>query len=63
MAQGLGTLLAIIHCGQFGADVTLEIWEGLHHVFQQHTEEFVSSRKALDASAEFLLRLFDNHHN
>jgi len=46
---------------QLGADVTLEIWEGLHHVFQQHTEELVSSRKALDASAEFLLRLFESN--
>lgn len=46
--------------GQLGTDVRLEIWEGLHHVFQQHTEGLISSHKALDASADFLLRSFEN---
>lgn len=37
-----------------GGKVSLDIYEGLHHVFQRSTEELPSARKALDAAARFL---------
>jgi epsilon-lactone hydrolase len=32
----------------------LEVWEGMHHVFQLNVEQLVSARSALDRAAEFL---------
>lgn len=37
-----------------GAAVTLELWQGLHHVFQLDVETLASSRRALDRAAAFL---------
>jgi acetyl esterase/lipase len=37
-----------------GGEVRLDIYEGLHHVFQRSTEELASARNALDAAARFL---------
>jgi epsilon-lactone hydrolase len=39
-----------------GADVRLDIYEGLHHVFQIAVDALPSARVALDAAAEFLSR-------
>ena len=38
-----------------GNDVLLEVWEGLHHVFQLNVEELESSRIALDRIGRFLM--------
>lgn len=40
---------------QQGAEVRLEIWDGLHHVFQLNVAELESSRIALDRVADFLI--------
>jgi len=37
-----------------GAEVRLEVWDGLHHVFQLNVVELESSRIALDRVADFL---------
>lgn len=37
-----------------GGEVRLDIFEGMHHVFQRSTDELASARKALDDSARFL---------
>lgn len=37
-----------------GGVVQLDIYEGLHHVFQRSTDALPSARKALDAAAQFL---------
>lgn len=37
-----------------GVDVRLEVWEGLHHVFQLNVQELASARAALDGAAAFL---------
>jgi acetyl esterase/lipase len=37
-----------------GGEVRLDIFEGLHHVFQRSTAELPSARRALDAAADFL---------
>lgn len=37
-----------------GGEVRLDIYQGLHHVFQRSTEELPSARNALDAAAQFL---------
>ena len=43
-----------------GNAVTLEIWEGMHHVFPSAVEDLVSSRRALDYASDFLVnRLSD----
>ena len=34
-----------------GGEVRLDIYEGLHHVFQRSTEQLASARRALDAAA------------
>ncbi|WP_431050026.1 alpha/beta hydrolase [Roseateles sp. L2-2] len=39
-----------------GTDVELQVWQGLHHVFQLNTQELASARLALDRTAEFLVR-------
>lgn len=39
-----------------GGEVSLEIFDGLHHVFQRSTEELPSARRALDNVAVFLSR-------
>lgn len=41
-----------------GASVELEIWEGMHHVFQLDVVHLESSRNALDNAARFLLSAF-----
>jgi epsilon-lactone hydrolase len=42
-----------------GVSVELEIWEGMHHVFQLDVAHLESSRKALDNAARFLRQAFD----
>lgn len=37
-----------------GSEVVLEVWQGMHHVFQLNTKELASARKALDNAAKFL---------
>jgi epsilon-lactone hydrolase len=37
-----------------GGTVRLEVWQGMHHVFQLNVEQLVSARRALDNAAEFL---------
>lgn len=37
-----------------GGAVTLEVWQGLHHVFQLNVAELASARRALDTAAKFL---------
>ncbi len=41
-----------------GANVTLEIWEGMLHTFQHCVEQLASSRRALDLASEFLIQQF-----
>ncbi|GEP07742.1 alpha/beta hydrolase [Methylobacterium oxalidis] len=41
-----------------GVPVRLEVWEGLHHVFQLDVAHLDSSRRALDRAAAFLRRAF-----
>lgn len=41
-----------------GVPVQLEIWEGMHHVFQLDVAHLESSRNALDRTADFLLGAF-----
>jgi acetyl esterase/lipase len=41
-----------------GVSVELEVWEGMHHVFQLDVEGIDSSRKALDRAARFLRDAF-----
>lgn len=43
---------------QAGVPVQLEVWEGMHHVFQLDVAHLESSRKALDRTAGFLLDAF-----
>lgn len=42
-----------------GVSVQLEIWEGMHHVFQLDVAHLQSSRDALDRAARFLLANFN----
>jgi epsilon-lactone hydrolase len=42
-----------------GVSVELEIWEGMHHVFQLDVPHLGSSRAALDRAASFLRNAFD----
>lgn len=37
-----------------GASITLEVWQGMHHVFQLDVKTLASSRRALDHAANFL---------
>ena len=37
-----------------GGEVHLEIFEGLHHVFQRQTADLSSARRAIDATADFV---------
>lgn len=37
-----------------GAKITLELWQGMHHVFQLNVKTLASSRRALDRAAAFL---------
>jgi acetyl esterase/lipase len=39
-----------------GAPITLELWQGMHHVFQLDVKNLASSRQALDRAAAFLRR-------
>ncbi|WP_144640541.1 alpha/beta hydrolase [Bordetella genomosp. 13] len=43
-----------------GVHVQLEIWEGMHHVFQLDVAHLESSRRALDRAARFLRDAFDH---
>jgi epsilon-lactone hydrolase len=42
-----------------GVSVALEIWEGMHHVFQLDVAHLESSRNALDHAAQFLKNAFN----
>jgi acetyl esterase/lipase len=42
-----------------GGTVRLEVWEGMHHVFQLNIEQLRSARMALDDACEFLARHLD----
>jgi monoterpene epsilon-lactone hydrolase len=44
-----------------GGTVRLEVWQGMHHVFQLNVEQLVGARKALDNVGEFLSGLLDRH--
>jgi acetyl esterase/lipase len=44
-----------------GSPVRLEIWEGMHHVFQLNVAELQTSRSALDHAAAFLDDAFANY--
>jgi acetyl esterase/lipase len=46
---------------QAGVPVTLEIWQGMHHVFQLDVAHLDSSRAALDRVARFLANAFQHH--
>ncbi|WP_233235379.1 alpha/beta hydrolase fold domain-containing protein [Bordetella sp. LUAb4] len=46
---------------QAGVLTRLEIWEGMHHVFQLDSAHIESSRRALDRGAAFLLEAFGRH--
>jgi monoterpene epsilon-lactone hydrolase len=37
-----------------GGTVDLEVWQGMHHVFQLNVEQLISARRALDRAAEFV---------
>lgn len=39
---------------KIGAPVALEVWQGMHHVFQLDAKTLASSRRALDRAAAFL---------
>lgn len=39
-----------------GASITLEVWQGMHHVFQLDVKTLASSRRALERAAAFLRR-------
>ncbi|MEC4589755.1 alpha/beta hydrolase [Nitrospirillum amazonense] len=41
-----------------GVAVELEVWEGMHHVFQLDVAHLESSRDALDRASRFLVRAF-----
>lgn len=42
-----------------GGSVRLEVWQGMHHVFQLNVAELVSARAALDSAASFLADYLD----
>jgi acetyl esterase/lipase len=44
---------------QAGVSVQLEIWEGMHHVFQLDVIHLETSRNALDRAARFLVDAFE----
>jgi monoterpene epsilon-lactone hydrolase len=46
-----------------GSAVRLEVWEGMHHVFQLNVEQLVSARRALDSAGEFLSSHLDDWAN
>jgi len=48
-------LAAMLDDYKVGDEVRLEVWEGLHHVFQLNVVELESSRVALDRAADFLM--------
>lgn len=39
-----------------GGTVRLEVWQGMHHVFQLNVDQLASARRALDTAGEFLSR-------
>ncbi|OBF30857.1 hypothetical protein A5724_22880 [Mycobacterium sp. ACS1612] len=38
-----------------GGTVELEVWQGMHHVFQLNVVQLTSARRALDRAAEFII--------
>jgi monoterpene epsilon-lactone hydrolase len=44
-----------------GSQVRLEVWEGMHHVFQINVADLQSSGVALDRAAAFLVEAFSGH--
>lgn len=44
-----------------GSPVQLEVWQGMHHVFQINVAELQTSRVALDRAAAFLVEAFSHH--
>jgi monoterpene epsilon-lactone hydrolase len=44
-----------------GVPVTLELWQGMPHVFQVNVETLASSRRALDQASAFLQRAIVDH--
>jgi monoterpene epsilon-lactone hydrolase len=47
------------HATLAGVPVQLDVWEGMHHVFQLDVAHLESSRRALDRAAQFLRNAFD----
>jgi acetyl esterase/lipase len=43
-----------------GSQVRLEVWQGMHHVFQVNVADLQASAVALDRAAEFLIKAFSN---
>jgi acetyl esterase/lipase len=37
-----------------GGTVKLEVWQGMHHVFQLNVAQLASARRALDTAADFV---------
>ena len=44
-----------------GSQVRVEVWEGMHHVFQVDVAHLRTSGVALDSAAAFLVEAFSNH--
>jgi epsilon-lactone hydrolase len=42
-----------------GGHVQLEVWQGMHHVFQLNVEQLAAARRALDRAADFVGRRLD----
>ena len=49
--------LAVVNVG---GTVRLEVWEGMHHVFQLNVEQLASAGRALDSAGEFLSNHLDD---
>ena len=49
--------LAVVNVG---GTVRLEVWEGMHHVFQLNVDQLASAGRALDSAGEFLSNHLDD---
>jgi monoterpene epsilon-lactone hydrolase len=50
-----------LHAG--GGEVRLEVWQGMHHVFQLNVAHLVSARRAIEAAGDFIgVRLTKNRN-
>ena len=49
--------LAVVN---IGGTVRLEVWEGMHHVFQLNVDQLASAGRALDSAGEFLSNHLDD---